>query len=121
MAEFPALNGQSVSYAVLQYPACSLNPHHTRPSATELFFLTYGILEVGFIDTTNKLFTQIYSCSIVPRMISQSAFGSSVAGTVSVPATVLVTVVDDEKILAKCFKTDVDTIQKLKAGFALKA
>ncbi|KAA3468133.1 germin-like protein 9-3 [Gossypium australe] len=107
MAEFPALKGQSVSYAVLQYLACSLNPRHTRPCATELFFLTYGRLEVGFIDSTNKLFTQIYSCSV--------------AGTVSVPSTVLVTVVDDEKILAKCFRTDVDTIQKLKAGFALKA
>ncbi|KAL1184966.1 hypothetical protein V6Z11_A01G082700 [Gossypium hirsutum] len=86
------------------YLAYSLNPHHTRPCATELFFLNYGILEVGFIDTTNKLFTQIYSrywhC---------------------VSSTVLLTVVDDERILAKCFNTDVDTIQKLKAGFALKA
>ncbi|PPS03267.1 hypothetical protein GOBAR_AA17397 [Gossypium barbadense] len=107
MAEFLALKGQSVSYSVLQYLAYSLNPHHTRPCATELFFLNYGILEVGFIDTTNKLFTQIYSRSIVPRMISQSDFG--------------MTVVDDERILAKCFNTDVDTIQKLKAGFALKA
>ncbi|XP_017640020.1 germin-like protein 9-3 [Gossypium arboreum] len=97
MAEFLALKGQSVSYSVLEYLAYSLNPHHTRPCATELFFLNYGILEVGFIDTTNKLFTQIYSRS-----------------------TVLVTVVDDERILAKCFNADVDTIQKLKAGFALK-
>ncbi|MBA0754304.1 hypothetical protein Gogos_020290 [Gossypium gossypioides] len=58
MAEFPAFNGQSVSYIVLQYPAGSVNPFHTHPRATELLFLTYGILEVRFVDTTNKLFTQ---------------------------------------------------------------
>ncbi|MBA0759276.1 hypothetical protein Gotri_022187 [Gossypium trilobum] len=58
MAEFPALNGQSDSYVVLQYPTGSVNPFHTHPRATELLFLTYGILEVGFVDTTNKLFTQ---------------------------------------------------------------
>ncbi|OMO80583.1 hypothetical protein CCACVL1_12879 [Corchorus capsularis] len=61
MAEFPALNGQSVSYALLQY--------------------------------------------------------SAAAGTVSVPSTLFATGVDDE-ILAKSFKTDVSTIQKLKAGLA---
>ena len=32
--EFPALNGQSVSYAVLQFPPNSLLPPHTRPDAT---------------------------------------------------------------------------------------
>ncbi|MBA0792192.1 hypothetical protein Gohar_016712 [Gossypium harknessii] len=58
MAEFPSLNGQSDSYVVLQYPAGSVNPFHTYPCATELLFLTYGILEDGFVDTTNKLFTQ---------------------------------------------------------------
>ncbi|KAK5844725.1 hypothetical protein PVK06_000866 [Gossypium arboreum] len=88
MAEFLALKGQSVSYSALEYLAYSLNPHHTRPCATELFFLNYGILELSY-----------WHC---------------------VSSTVLVTVVDDERILAKCFNADVDTIQKLKAGFALK-
>ena len=58
MAEFPALNGQSVSIAVLQYPAGSVNPPHTHPHSAELLFLLDGALEVGFVDTTNKLFTQ---------------------------------------------------------------
>ena len=31
LAEFPALNGQSVSFAVLQYSAGSINPSHTHP------------------------------------------------------------------------------------------
>ncbi|XVF05144.1 hypothetical protein REPUB_Repub05bG0146400 [Reevesia pubescens] len=45
MAEFPALNGQSVSYAVLQYPEGSLNPPHTHPRSAELLFLVDGNLE----------------------------------------------------------------------------
>ncbi|KAB2044281.1 hypothetical protein ERO13_D01G063600v2 [Gossypium hirsutum] len=137
MAEFPALNGQSVSYAVLEYPAGSVNPPHTHPRAAELLFLTYGILEVGFVDTTSKLFTQIlqagdifvfpkglvhyqFNCAESDFAVAVSAFGSAAAGTVSVPSTVFATNIDDE-ILAKSFKTDVQTIQKLKAGFAPKA
>ena len=49
MVEFPALNGQSVSYAVLQFPGGNVNPPHTHPRSSE----------VGFVDTTtNKLCTQ---------------------------------------------------------------
>ncbi|KAK8369006.1 hypothetical protein V6Z11_A01G082300 [Gossypium hirsutum] len=124
MAEFPVLNGQ-------------INPPHTHPRATELLFLTYGILVVGFVDTTNKLFTQRlqagdifvfpkrlvhyqFNCAENDSAIAVSAFDSAAAGTVSVPSTVLATGTDDN-ILAKSFKTDVYTIQKLKAGFALKA
>ncbi|XWS51921.1 hypothetical protein CRYUN_Cryun11dG0023400 [Craigia yunnanensis] len=137
MAEFPALNGQSVSYAVLQYSAGSVNPPHTHPRAAELLFLTYGTLEVGFVDTTNKLFTQRlqagdmfvfpkglvhyqFNCDEKDFAIAISAFGSAAAGTVSVPSTVFATGIDDQ-ILAKSFKTDVATIQKLKAGLAPKA
>jgi mannose-6-phosphate isomerase-like protein (cupin superfamily) len=59
LTEFPALNGQSVSIAVLEFPAGSTNPPHTHPRSAELLFLIDGTLQVGFVDTTNKLFTQI--------------------------------------------------------------
>ncbi|MBA0666612.1 hypothetical protein Goklo_003007 [Gossypium klotzschianum] len=134
MVEFPALNGQSVSYAVLQYPASSLNPPHTHPRAAELLFLVDGSLEVGFVDTTNKLFTQSLQAGdmfIFPKglvhyqynadpnnpAIAISSFGSANAGTVSLPKTLFATNIDDT-ILAKSFKTDVSTIQALKAGLA---
>lgn len=58
MNEFPALNGQSVSYAVLQYTADGPNPPRTHPRAAELLFLVYGCLEVGFVDTKNVFYTQ---------------------------------------------------------------
>jgi hypothetical protein len=47
--------------------------------------------------------------------VAISSFGSAAPGTVSVPVTVFGTGVDDT-VLAKSFKTDVQTVQKLKAA-----
>ncbi|KAL5721225.1 hypothetical protein ACHQM5_013812 [Ranunculus cassubicifolius] len=137
MAEFPALNGQSVSFAVLQFPAGSSNPPHTHPRASELLLVVKGSLEVGLVDTTNKLYTQTlqlgdmfvfpkglvhYQYNADPKEQAQviSAFGSASAGTVSVPMSLFTTGIDDG-VLAIAFKTDVATIQKIKAGLAPKA
>ncbi|KAK1292228.1 Germin-like protein 9-3 [Acorus calamus] len=133
MDQFPALNGQSVSYAVLLFPSGGVNPPHTHPRSAELLFLVEGSLEVGFVDTTNKLYTQTLIpgdmfvfpkglvhyqyCISNDSAIVVSAFGSASAGTVSVPTSVFTSGVDDD-ILAKSFKTDVATIQKIKAGLA---
>ncbi|RZC78378.1 hypothetical protein C5167_002621 [Papaver somniferum] len=134
MKEFPALNGQSVSMAILDYPAGSVNPPHTHPRSAELLFVVDGSLDVGFIDTTNMLFTQTlqsgdmfifpkglvhfqYNKNATESATAVSAFGSANAGTVSVPMSVFATGIDDE-ILAESFKTDVATIQKIKAAQA---
>jgi quercetin dioxygenase-like cupin family protein len=134
--EFPALEGQSVSYAILEYPIGSTNPPHTHPRASELLFVIQGSLQVGFVDTTNKLFTQTLQLGdifVFPKglvhfqfnndahqpAMAVSAFGSANAGTVSLPTTLFGTGIDDT-ILAKGFKTDVATIQALKAGLAPK-
>ncbi|KDP34423.1 hypothetical protein JCGZ_12704 [Jatropha curcas] len=136
MKEFPALNGQSVSYAVLQYPAGTPNPPHTHPRSAELLFLLDGSLQVGFIDTTNKLYTQTlqvgdlfvfpkglvhfqYNADATKPAFAVSAFGSANAGTVSLPSTLFATGIDDN-VLAVSFKTDVATIQALKAGLVPK-
>ncbi|KAL1802145.1 hypothetical protein ACET3Z_030792 [Daucus carota] len=136
MLEFPALNGQSVSYAALQFPPGTTNPPHTHPRASELIFILDGTLEVGFIDTTNKLYTQTLQTGdlfVFPKglvhfqfnadakkpVLAISAFGSCNAGTVSIPSTVFATGIDDN-ILALSFKTDVATIQKIKAGLVPK-
>ncbi|KAK9126351.1 hypothetical protein Scep_015197 [Stephania cephalantha] len=137
VAEFPALNGQSVSFAVLMYPPGTVNPPHTHPRSAELLLVIEGTLEVGFVDTTNKLYTQTlqlgdmfifpkglvhYQYNADPKNIvtALSAFGSANAGTVSVPKTLFTTGIDDT-VLAMSFKTDVATIQKIKAGLAPKA
>ncbi|KAB2606465.1 germin-like protein 9-3 [Pyrus ussuriensis x Pyrus communis] len=135
LVEFPALNGQSVSYAVLQFPNGTTNPPHTHPRSAELLFLVGGTLEVGFVDTKNNLFTQTlqtgdlfvfpkglahfqYNADAENPAIAISAFGSANAGTVSIPSTLFTTGIDDN-VLAISFKTDVGTIQKLKGGLAL--
>ncbi|KAI6676643.1 hypothetical protein NL676_037439 [Syzygium grande] len=132
LAEFLALNGQSVSMAVLEYSAGSVNPPHMHPRASELLFLLYGSLEVGFVDTTNKLFTQTlqagdmfifpkglvhyqYNANATDYAVAISGFGSASAGTVSLPTTVFSTGINS-RILAKSFKTTVPTIHTLKRG-----
>ena len=136
LAEFPALVGQSVGYAVLQYPSGTTNPPHTHPRSAELLFLVDGTLEVGFVDTTNKLYTQSlktgdifvfpkglvhfqYNSDPQNSSLAISAFGSANAGTVSLPNTLFVSGIDDN-VLAISFKTDVATIQRLKAGLGPK-
>ncbi|KAI7982229.1 Germin-like protein 9-3 [Camellia lanceoleosa] len=136
MVEFLALNGQSVSMAVLQFPAGGVNPPHTHPRSAELLFVVEGSMEVGFVDTANKLYTQTlqlgdmfvfpkglvhyqFNADAQKQATAISAFGSANAGTVSAPATLFATGIDDE-ILAKSFKTDIATIQKIKAGLATK-
>jgi quercetin dioxygenase-like cupin family protein len=136
LTEFPALNGQSVSIAVLEFAAGSTNPLHTHPRSAELLFLIDGTLQVGFVDTTNKLFTQTlqtgdmfvfpkglvhfqYNAAAKAPALAVSAFGSANAGIVSIPKTLFNTSIDDN-VLALSFKTDVATIQRLKAGLALK-
>ncbi|XP_022145146.1 putative germin-like protein 9-2 [Momordica charantia] len=135
VAEFPALLGQSVSAAVLEYPAGSVNPPHTHPRSAELLFVLQGSLTVGFVDTKNQLFSQslqVGDLFVFPKGLvhfqfnsdssavaatAVSAFASANPGTVSLPATVFADGIDDN-VLAKSFNTDVATIQKIKAGIA---
>ncbi|KAK9999631.1 hypothetical protein SO802_019234 [Lithocarpus litseifolius] len=119
LAEFPALNGQSVSYAVLEFLA------GTRDG---------GTLQAGFVDITNTLFNKTlqmgyifvfpkglmhfqYNDDVKFPAIAVSAFGSANAGTISLPNTLFTTGIDNN-VLAKSFKTDIATIKALKAGLA---
>lgn len=134
MTQLPSLNGQSVSYAALYYPPSSVNPPHTHPRASELLFVLEGCLDVGFVNTTNHLFTQrlqqgdmfIFPKGLVHYQynyneknpaVALSAFGSASAGTVSIPTTVFNTSIYDP-ILAASFKTDAETIKRLKNGLS---
>ncbi|AES67087.1 putative germin, rmlC-like cupin domain-containing protein [Medicago truncatula] len=132
--EFPALDGQSVSYAALMYPPGTINPPHTHPRSAELLFLVKGSLNVGFVDTTNKLYTQTlqpgdmfvfpkglvhfqFNSNTTKSALAFSAFGSANAGTISIASTLFNSTIDDN-VLALAFKTDVATVQTLKKGFS---
>ncbi|KAJ0101849.1 hypothetical protein Patl1_05861 [Pistacia atlantica] len=133
-----AVDGNFFTFTGLRnFPAGAINPPHTHPRSAELLLVLKGWLNVGFIDTNNKIYKQTltagdmfvfpkglvhYQSNDDPKQPSTaiSAFGSANAGTVSVPLSVFTTGIDDT-VLAKAFKTDVATIQKLKAGLAPKA
>ncbi|KAJ9540146.1 hypothetical protein OSB04_026652 [Centaurea solstitialis] len=130
--EFPGLLGQSVSYAVLEFPVGSLNPLHIHPRATELLFVIAGSLQVGFVDTTNKLFTQKleigdmfvfpkglvhyqYNSNTTEPALAVSAFGSASAGTQSIANSVFNSTIF-EGILAESFNTSTDIVEKIESG-----
>jgi len=127
--EFPALNGQSVSFASLQFSANGINPPHIHPRSAELLLVVQGRLEVGFIDTNNKLFNQVLHAGdmfVFPKglvhfqinkdskypAVALSAFGSANAGTVTLPKILFASGIDKE-VLAKSFKTENQVIDKL--------
>ncbi|XP_028557043.1 putative germin-like protein 9-2 [Dendrobium catenatum] len=129
--EFPALTGQSVSLAVLQYEPrpTGINPPHIHPRSAELLLVIQGAVIVGLVDSTNKLYTQtLYAgdAFIFPKglvhfqvngdskypAIAVSAFGSASPGTISLPKNIFGSGIYNW-VLAQSFKTDVDTINKL--------
>ncbi|XP_038893494.1 putative germin-like protein 9-2 [Benincasa hispida] len=131
-SEFPALLGQSVSMAILQYPAGTINPPHTHPRSAELLLVVSGSLQVGFIDTTNQFFNQTLQVGdlfVFPKGLVHfqfnadpgnsataiAAFASANPGTVSLPPTVFTSGISDE-VLAEAFKTDVAVIRSIKVG-----
>lgn len=94
--------------------------------------LVNGILEVGFVDTKSMLYKQIlkegdmfvfpkglvhyqYNRNRNDSATAISAYGSARAETVSVPESVFTTGIDVE-MLANAFKTDIDTVKKIKEG-----
>ena len=120
----------------LMFPPGAVNPLHTHLRAAELLLVVDGTLSVGFVDTSGKLYVQdlaVGDMFVFPKglvhyqsnkgngpAVALSAFGSASPGTVSMPVTVFGTGVDDT-VLAKSFKTDVPTVQKLKAALSPSA
>ncbi|KAK4359895.1 hypothetical protein RND71_022124 [Anisodus tanguticus] len=131
-AEFPVLNGQGVSLAVLQFPPGSVNPPHYHSRATGLFLLLEGVLEVGFVNTKDVLYTQRlkagdiflfpkglqhyqYNYDHKKTAVGVAALNSASPGTVSLPSSIFNSGIS-ELVLAKSFKTDVKTIKKIKTA-----
>ncbi|KAH7850370.1 hypothetical protein Vadar_031737 [Vaccinium darrowii] len=56
--QIPGLNTLGVSMARIEFAPSGLNPPHTHPRASEILFVLYGQLDVGFITTTNVLVTK---------------------------------------------------------------
>jgi quercetin dioxygenase-like cupin family protein len=63
--KIPGLNTLGVSLVRIDYAPGGLNPPHTHPRATELIFVLYGTLDVGFVTTANKLVARTVTAGYV--------------------------------------------------------
>ncbi|KAL2636024.1 hypothetical protein R1flu_007503 [Riccia fluitans] len=131
--EFPALAGLGVGVTLLEYRPMTLNPPHTHPRGTELLYVLSGSLDVGVVDTSNKLYAStiskgdlfVFPQGLVHFQINKSskkparaisAFGSSNAGTVSLPRNLFGSGIDDA-VLLSAFKITPEELKALKAPF----
>ncbi|BFI06317.1 protein MpCupin7 [Marchantia polymorpha subsp. ruderalis] len=134
-APFLAVDGLGVSMALLQFPPGTVNPPHTHPRGTELLFIIEGTLDVGLVDTTNKLFTNtLYKGDIFafPKglvhfqinndkyktVTALGGFSSSNAGLVRLPNTLFNTSAPiSDKVLEISFGISGDVVKALRAQF----
>ncbi|XP_030540783.1 germin-like protein subfamily 2 member 1 [Rhodamnia argentea] len=138
VVKVPGLNTLGVSLSRIDYAPLGLNPPHTHPRATEIVFVLYGELHVGFITTGNVLVAKTIKAGeifVFPRGLVHfqknvlhapaaviAAFNSQLPGT-QVIATALFaatpTVPDD--VLAKAFQIDAQEVEVIKAKLAPKS
>ncbi|XWS34888.1 hypothetical protein CRYUN_Cryun21dG0075700 [Craigia yunnanensis] len=58
LANLPGINTMGLTMARVDIAANGLVPPHSHPRASEVTICLQGVLLVGFVDTSNRLFTQ---------------------------------------------------------------
>ncbi|XVE84979.1 hypothetical protein DITRI_Ditri17bG0055100 [Diplodiscus trichospermus] len=58
LANLPGINTMGITMARVDIAAEGLVPPHSHPRASEVTICLQGVLLVGFVDTSNRLFTQ---------------------------------------------------------------
>eukprot|EP00249_Psilotum_nudum_P015280 c25241_g1_i1 orf=458-1081(+) len=134
---FPALQGLGVSMALLEFQPNSINPPHTHPRGTELLYVIDGALNVGFVDTTNKLYTQklqkgdvfVFPEGLIhfqqnynsyEKAQALAAFSSASPGLVSTPVTLFGSGISSD-VLEKAFQLDSSTLENLESPFQMNS
>ncbi|XP_008800295.1 germin-like protein 5-1 [Phoenix dactylifera] len=133
----PGLNTLGVSLSRIDYAPGGLNPPHTHPRATEMIFVLYGTLDVGFITTANKLITKTITKGevfVFPRGLVHfqknnaaapaaviAAFNSQLPGTQSIAVTLFAASPPvPDHVLTKAFQIGTKEVQKIKSRLAPK-
>ncbi|GAB2232080.1 hypothetical protein Droror1_Dr00011102 [Drosera rotundifolia] len=68
--KIPGLNTLGISMTRIDFAPGGLSPPHVHPRATEMIFVLEGELNIGFITTTNVLFTKLVTAGeafVIPR------------------------------------------------------
>ncbi|KAM7474409.1 hypothetical protein LguiB_021652 [Lonicera macranthoides] len=135
--KIPGLNTLGVSLSRIDYSPGGLNPPHTHPRATEVVFVLYGELDVGFITTANKLVSKsikVGEIFVFPKGLVHfqknngespaaviAAFNSQLPGTQSIAATLFAsTPTVPDNVLTKAFQVGTKEIEKIKGRLAPK-
>ncbi|XAR49214.1 hypothetical protein NMG60_11032332 [Bertholletia excelsa] len=136
--KIPGLNTLGVSMARIDYAPGGLNPPHTHPRATEMVFVLYGELDVGFLTTANVLVSKSIKKGdtfVFPRSLVHfqknngkvpaaviAAFNSQLPGTQAIAATLFAATppVSDD-VLAKTFQVGDKVVDKIKSRLAPKS
>lgn len=130
---FPALTGLGVSTALLEYLPGGINTLHTHPRGSEVLTVVEGKLNVGLIDSGNKLYTKVLQRAdvfVFPKglvhyqinlsnktAVAYAAFSSSNPGTISLPLNIFASGIDDV-VLETAFKVDGGVVDELQAALA---
>ncbi|KAL5981747.1 hypothetical protein ACLOJK_015810 [Asimina triloba] len=131
------LNTLGVSMSRIDYAPGGLNPPHTHPRATEMVFVLYGELEVGFITTANVLISKRIKQGenfVFPRGLVHfqkndgdvpaaviAAFNSQLPGTQSIAVTLFASTPPvPNNVLTKAFQVGTKEVEKIKSRLAPK-
>ena len=133
----PGLNSLGVSMARLDIAPGGLNPPHTHPRATEVLTVVQGQMYVGFLATDGTLFAKVLSRGdvfVFPKGLVHFEFNCGASPAVGIAGLSsqnpgLIRVADSlfgatpavsDEVLAKAFRIDAATVQRIKAQFATK-
>ena len=135
--KIPGLNTLGVSMGRIDFGPGGLNPPHTHPRATEMIFVLYGELDVGFITTSNKLISKHIKTGetfVFPRGLVHfqknngkkpaavvTAFNSQLPGTQSIAATLFTSTPPvPNNVLTMAFQVGTKQVEKIRAKLAPK-
>ncbi|GFZ09504.1 germin-like protein 5 [Actinidia rufa] len=133
----PGLNTLGVSLSRIDYAPGGLNPPHTHPRATEMVYVLYGELDVGFITTANVLVSKSIKMGdtfVFPRGLVHfqknngmvpaaviAAFNSQLPGTQSIATTLFAASPPvPNNVLTKAFQVGTKEVEKIKSRLAPK-
>ncbi|KAK9688906.1 hypothetical protein RND81_09G020600 [Saponaria officinalis] len=137
--KIPGLNTLGVSMARIDYAPGGLNPPHIHPRATEIVFVLYGQLNVGFINTKNVLLSKTLNAGdvfVFPRGLAHfqknpsynkpaaviAGFNSQLPGTQQYVAALFTSAPPvPNDVLAQAFNINEHLVQDIRVGLTPKA
>ncbi|KAK9688909.1 hypothetical protein RND81_09G020900 [Saponaria officinalis] len=137
--KIPGLNTLGVSMARIDYAPGGLNPPHIHPRATEIIFVLYGQLNVGFITTQNVLISKTLNAGevfVFPRGLAHfqknpsynkpaaviAGFNSQLPGTQQYAAAFFTSAPPvPNDVLAQAFNINDHLVQAIRVGLTPKA